>query len=400
MRRTTVLIIAVLATGLSGCTFLKSIIGTKDNVEPPRKLTELTPTINVQTLWTERVGKGAGDSGARMSPTVAGGRVYAAGVDGTIAALDAQTGKEIWTQHAGKRIGSMLRRGENSLRWSGGPAVDGDLLVVGGLDGQVYAYSAVDGSARWNVQASSEIISRPAIADGTVVVRTNDGRLTGLDAANGSRKWVFDQLVPSLSLRGNSNPLVADNVVYAGLDNGRVVALQLGDGHQLWSQVVSVGEGRTDVERLADVDGTLALDGSDLYAAGYRGQLVALAVAGGQPQWQRDLSSYAGVAIGPGLVVVVDAEGNVWAFDRQTGANRWKQDALQYRWLSAPAVQGKDVVVGDLEGYVHWLDLDDGKLAARTRLSRHRIEGAPVVADGVVYVEDVDGRIGAYRISR
>ncbi|MGA8278526.1 MAG: outer membrane protein assembly factor BamB [Rhodanobacteraceae bacterium] len=402
MKRTVLLATAGIALALGSCTFLKNIVGTKDNVEPPRKLTELAPTIGIQTLWTERASKGAGDSGARMSPAVVDGRVYAAGVDGTITALDAQSGNELWRVHAGKRTGSLLRlrRGENSLRWSGGPAVTGDLLVVGGLDGQVYAYSAVDGTPRWNTQMPSEVITQPVISEGVVVVRTNDGRLTGLDAANGSRKWVFDQLVPPLSLRGNSAPLVADGLVFSGLDNGRVVALKLADGHQQWSQVVSVGEGRTDVERLADVDGPVALDGNDLYAAGYRGQLVALSVDRGQPQWQRDLSSYAGVAVAGDVLVVVDSESNIWAFDRQTGANRWKQDALQYRWLSAPAIQGNAVVVGDLDGYVHWLNLDDGKLAARERLGRDRIESAPVAAAGVVYVEDVDGRIGAYRIGQ
>ncbi|MGA9422584.1 MAG: outer membrane protein assembly factor BamB [Rhodanobacteraceae bacterium] len=402
MKRSVLLATAVVALALGGCTFLKNIVGTKDNVEPPRELTEFAPTIDIQALWTERASKGAGDSGARMSPSVVDGRVYAAGIDGTVVAMDAQSGKEIWRVHAGKSTGSLwrLRRGENSLRWSGGPAVAGDLLVVGGLDGQVHAYSAVDGTARWNVMLSSEVIAPAAIADGIVVVRTNDGHLTGLDAADGSRKWVFEQLVPALSLRGNSAPLIGNGLVFSGLDNGRVVALNLANGNQVWSQVVSAGEGRTDVERLADVDGPVALDGNELYAAGYRGQVVALSSDRGQPQWQRDLSSYAGVAVAADTVVVVDGDSNIWAFDRQTGANRWKQDALQYRWLSAPAIQGNAVVVGDLDGYVHWLNIDDGKLAARERLGHDRIEGAPVVAAGVVYVEDVDGRIGAWRVGR
>ncbi|HET6545340.1 MAG TPA: outer membrane protein assembly factor BamB [Rhodanobacteraceae bacterium] len=398
MKRAT-LVVAVLALTLNGCTWLKSL-GTKDNVEPPHELTEIVPTIEVHTLWTERIGKGAGTSGVRLSPTVVDGRVYAGSVDGSIEAIDARSGETLWSKQEGHRTGSFLRRGDNSLRWSGGPAVAGDLLVVGGLDGQVYAYSSADGSERWKTQVSSEVVSAPAIADGVVVVRSYDGRLSGLDAADGSQKWVFDQSVPPLNLRGNAAPLIAHGVVFAGLDNGKVVALNLTDGKQLWSQTVSVGEGRTEVERLADVDGTLALDGDELFAAGYRGQIVALNVENGRPAWQRDLSSYAGVAVGPASVVVVDSDGNVWAFDRQTGANLWKQDLLQHRWLSAPAIQGNSVVVGDLEGYVHWLSLDEGKLAARERLSRDAIEGPPVVSGDTVYVEDIDGHIGAYRIGQ
>jgi outer membrane protein assembly factor BamB len=399
MNRVLAVTIAALALALGGCDWLKTL-GTKDNVEPPTELAELAPSVVVQSLWSAKVGGGAGDSGARMSPCVADGRVYAAGIDGSIAAFDAQSGNELWRIHAGERTGSFLRHGVNSLRWTGGPAVSGDLLVVGGLDGEVYAYSTADGSVRWNTSVGSEIIAPPAIGNGVVVVHSNDGHLTALDAGNGSNRWVYDEAVPPLNLRGSARPVIGEDKVFSGLDNGKVVALELDNGHPAWTQVVSAGEGGTDVERLADVDGSLALDGSVLYTAGYRGQIVALSTDRGLPQWQRDLSSYAGAAVGNDSVVVVDSDGNVWSFDRTTGANRWKQDKLLHRWLSPPAIVGSTVVVGDLEGYVHWLSLDDGKLAARERLGHERIEGAPVVEGNTVFIEDIDGRVGAYRVGQ
>ena len=382
------IVIAVLATTLSGCTWLKSL-GKKDNVEPPTPLTQFVPTTQVERLWTEGVGGGAGESGARIAPTSVDGRLYAAGVDGTVEAIDATTGRTIWQKHLGKRSGWLWRRGDNTLRWSGGPTVAGDLLVVGGLDGQVYAMSAQDGADRWNAQMTSEVIAAPAIADGVVVVRSNDGHPVGLDAADGTR--------PALSLRGNSAPLIVNGVVYDGFDNGKVSAIRISDGAEQWVQTLSLGEGRTEVDRLSDVDGNMVSDGSALFGAGYRGQVAALALDSGRPLWQRDLSSYVGAAVGGNTVVIVDAEGNVWAFDRETGVNLWKQDQLKYRWLGAPAIQGKYVVVGDSEGYVHWLSLDEGKFAARERLGKKAIEGAPLVVGDVVYVEDVKGHIGAYR---
>ncbi|MBO9664531.1 outer membrane protein assembly factor BamB [Dokdonella sp.] len=393
-----VLVVALGAT-LSGCNWIKGL-GKKDNVEPPTPLTEFAPTVQVDRVWNESVGKGTGDSGARMAPSSANGRLYAASINGTIEAFDAATGRTVWQQQLGKRSGSGWRfwsRGDNSLRWSGGPTVSGDLLVVGGLDGQLYALSSQDGSERWNVQMTSEIIAPPAIADDTVVVRTNDGRLSAVSASDGSPKWVFEQQVPALSLRGSSAPLIVNGIVYDGFDNGKVVAVRLQDGAPMWTQTLSNAEGRTEVERLADVDGDLVSDGGNVYAIGYRGQVAALAPDSGRPLWQRDLSSYVGAAVGGATVVVVGADGNVWAFDRETGVNLWKQDQLKYRWLSAPAIEGKYVVVGDVEGYVHWLNLEDGKFAARERLGKKPIEGAPLVVDGTVYLEDVKGRIGAYR---
>ncbi|MEP7042300.1 MAG: outer membrane protein assembly factor BamB [Dokdonella sp.] len=397
MKRSLILVVAA-TVALSGCNWLKTL-GKKDNVEPPTPLTEFTPTTQVDRVWNEGIGKGAGDSGARLAPGAGDGRLYAASVDGNVEAFDAATGRTVWQQRLGKRTGGWFwwKRGENSLRWSGGPTVAGDLVLVGSLDGQLYALSAQDGKERWNVQMTSEVIAPPAFANGLVVVRTNDGRLAGLDATDGARKWVFDQSVPALSLRGNSAPLIANGVVYDGFDNGHVVAIRLQDGVELWSQILSAGEGRTEVERLQDIDGNLVSDGSALFAAGYRGQVAALALDSGRPLWQRDLSSYVGAAVSGNTVVIVDADGNVWAFDRETGVNLWKQDQLKYRWLSAPAIQGKYVAVGDVEGFVHWLTLDEGKFAARERISKKPIEGAPLVVDGTLYVEDVKGHIGAYR---
>jgi len=397
MKRSLILVLAA-TVALSGCNWLKSL-GKKDNVEPPTPLTEFTPTTQVDRVWSEGIGGGAGDSGARLAPGSADGRLYAASVDGTVEAFDAATGRTVWQQHMGKRTGGWFwwRRGENSLRWSGGPSVAGDMVFVGSLDGQLYALNAQDGKERWNAQMTSEVIASPAFADGIVVVRTNDGRLAGLNAADGTRKWVFDQSVPALSLRGNSAPLIANGIVYDGFDNGRVVAVRLQDGVELWSQILSAGEGRTEVERLQDIDGNLVSDGTALFAAGYRGQVAALALDSGRPLWQRDLSSYVGAAVSGNTVVIVDADGNVWAFDRETGVNLWKQDQLKYRWLSAPAIQGKYVAVGDIEGFVHWLTLDEGKFAARERISKKPIEGAPLVVDGTLFVEDAKGHIGAYR---
>jgi outer membrane protein assembly factor BamB len=398
MKRIPVLVLVALALALGGCNWIKNL-GKKDNVAPPTPLVEFAPTVKVERVWSEGVAAGAGDSGVALAPALADGRLYAASVDGTIEAIDAASGRTLWSTRLGARHGFLWHRGENSLRWSGGPGASGDLLVVGGLDGQVYALSAQDGSERWHVQLTSEVIAPPAIGDGTVVVRTNDGRLAGLSVADGTEKWVLDQSVPALSLRGSSAPLIANGVVYDGFDSGKVVAVRVEDGNELWAQALANGEGRTEVERLADVDGNIVSDGSALYAVGYRGRIAALALDSGRPLWQRDLSSYAGAAVSGDAVVAVDAEGNVWAFDRATGVNLWKQDQLKYRWLGAPAIQGKYVVVADSEGWVHWLNLEDGKFAARERLGRKAIAGVPVVSGDLVYIEDVKGHIGAYRVA-
>ena len=394
--------LVLLATAMAGCGTIKGWFNDtkKENIEPPTPLAEnFSPAIGVQKLWSERIGKGAEKTGALMRPAYADGKLYAASTTGVVAAYDAATGKTLWSKQLGSRHGFLIHRGPNSVRWGGGPSVDGDLVVVGTLEGTVQAFAAGDGAERWTAQVTSEVIAPPVIGGGMVYVRTDDGHIVGLDRADGSRKWVYDRsTVPLLSLRGNSAPVFVDGVVYSGEDNGKIIALRASDGAPLWEQVLSPGEGRTEIDRLQDVDGQLAVADGIVYAAGYKGQTAALSAQTGRPVWTHEVGSYGGVALSASQIYLTDADANVYALDLRTGSSQWKQDALKYRWLCEPAVQGDTVVVGDLEGWVHWLSINDGKLLARERVSKAPIRSAPVVVGDTVYVETIYGDIAAYRV--
>ena len=393
-----------LVAGVSGCATIKGWFNDskKENIEPPTPLSEqFAPSVNVQRVWSEHIGKGAEKTGVRMRPAYADGKLYVASTTGDIEALDAATGHSLWRKHLGSQGGFIWHHGNNSARPSGGPTVDGDLLVVGSLEGVLYAFAAADGAERWSTQLSSEIVSAPAVGGGLVYVRTHDGHIFGLDRADGSHKWVFDRSsVPLLSLRGNSAPVYGDGVIYAGADNGKVVALRAADGAGLWEQTLSTGEGRTEIDRLQDVDGPIILTDNVLYASAYRGQTNALIAQTGRPIWTHEIGSFSGVAVSASQVYLSDADSNVYGLDLRTGASEWKQDGLKYRWLSEPAVQEETVVVGDLEGWVHWLSISDGKLVGRQRLSKDPIQAAPVVVGDMVYVEDIYGEIAAYRVGK
>ncbi len=397
MMKRVLLITLASFVSLAGCHSFK-----KENVQPPTPLAkDFKPTLQVTRLWRTSVGDGAGTSGARLRPTVVDGVLYAASTDGKLVALDAASGKSLWSKssrtHGWFGWGDKKRK---DAQYAGGPAVNGDLLAVGTLDGHVYAVNAKDGNPRWDVEVSSEVLASPVIVGDMVVVRTGDGRIYALDAASGQRRWVYDQgTVPLLSLRGNGSLLAANGVLFFGSDDGKLVALRQDNGAKLWEQKLASGEGRTEIDRLNDADGAILLDGSTLYGTAYHGNLAAVDGPSGRPLWTRPFSSFESPAINDHAVFGVNDESVVWAFDKNGGADMWKNDALKYRWLSGPAVQGNYVVVGDLEGYVHWLQTGDGALAARERLSKKPIRAQPLVVGDTVYVEDVEGRIGAYRLS-
>ncbi|EIL91779.1 outer membrane assembly lipoprotein YfgL [Rhodanobacter spathiphylli B39] len=388
--------LASLAT-LAGCHSFK-----KENVQPPTPLAkDFKSTVQITRLWKTTVGDGAQVSGVRLRPAVVDGVLYADSTDGKIAAIDATSGKTLWTKssrtHGWFGWGDKKRK---DAQYAGGPAVSGDLLAVGTLDGHVYAMSAKDGNPRWEVEVSGEVMASPVIVGDMVMVRTGDGRVYALDAADGHRRWVYDQsTVPLLSLRGNGTMLVANGVVFFGSDDGKLVALRQDNGSKLWEQRLASGEGRTEIDKLNDADGSILLDGSTLYGAAYHGNLTAIDGPSGRPLWSHPFSTFDSLASNASAIFGVDDQSQVWAFDRSTGTDMWKNASLKYRWVTGPAVQGNYVVVGDLEGYVHWLQTGDGALAARERLSKKAIRAQPVVVGDIVYVEDVEGHIGAYRLS-
>lgn len=405
MKRHHLLLLSLLAAllALSGCSLFSKMFNRGGNIEQPKPLVELTPTVQVQELWSTSVGDGAGHSGVRLQPALADGKLYVVSTDGEIQALDATTGKAIWRQST--KMGSGIWPfGKDKLspdaRYAGGPTVFGNLLVVGTLDGHVYALDAATGKQLWSAEVDDEVISAPAIDAGTVFVRTNSGAVYALDANTGERKWVYDQgEVPLLSLRGNGQLLAAHGVVMFGSDDGKVVSLRSDTGSQQWAIPITKGLGRTDIQKLNDADDTLQLDGDILYATAYHGELTAIDAARGQVMWNQPFSSYVGVGVAGQVLVGVDDDSVVWGFSKEGGGDLWKQDALQFHWLTAPAIQSQYAVVGGTDGYVHWLDLSDGKLAARVRMSKDAIRARPIVDGDTVYVTDDEGHVAAYRIA-
>ena len=376
---------------LAGCSTIKGWFGDKDKPDEkptePAELVEFTPAATVSRLWSASAGKGEERLGLRQTPTIADGRVYAAAVDGGVYAFDLQSGAKAWTY-------------DTDLRISGGPGAGDGLVVVGSLKGDVIALDAATGAERWTAKVPNEIIAPPAIGQGMVLVRSNDGRVTALDAANGERRWFWNHELPTLTVRGNDAPVLGPGLVFVGNDDGTLAALSLADGRPLWDVPVAQPDGRTELDRMADVDGTPVLDGTILYASSYKQQTLAIDGPSGRAVWTSDKGGPNRPGLAVDKVIVTDVDGAVWGIDRSGGTLAWQQPALARRNLSGAAVQGDYAVVGDFDGYLHWLRLDNGEFAARERAGRSAIRGTPVVADGILVVQNVDGDISAWRVGQ
>lgn len=326
--------------------------------EKPPEPTELvridTPVAKARKAWSSDAGAGFKAEPAGFRAAMGDAVVYTADEKGRVRAFSVDEGKRLWQQNLDIAIAS-------------GPALVDDLVIVGTREAEVFGLDARDGSQRWKARVSGEVLAPASGTDGVVVIRSFDGFVYGLDANGGQRLWSIDRTVPTLTLKGIGAPLIVEGRVFVGTDGGKILAVGLHDGVPVWESTVSVPTGRSELERLVDVDATPLSDGIAVYAASYAGDLVAFDLGQGQTQWRQDVASVTGMAMSGDRLFITDPECRVVAVDRNNGDILWTRDELRYRECSRPAIHRGLVAVGDLEGYVHWLAPEDGNILVRYR---------------------------------
>jgi outer membrane protein assembly factor BamB len=376
---------AVLAAALlSGCQTVSDIYDGWFGTAPKQKAAEL---VQFQARATARIvwqGSVGGAERSAFYPAVSGNTVYAAGASGQIAGFTANTGDNTVRFDAGTPL-------------SGGAGVGAGLVLAGTAKGEVLAFEPT-GKPAWKTQLSGEVLSPPAAADGVVVVRTGDGRIYGLNAADGKQRWVYQRALPSLAVRSYAGVVVHRGAVFAGFPGGRLVAIALATGIVGWEAVVALPRGATELDRVTDVTSYPVVDGAQVCAVAFQGRIACFDLLRGETQWARDASSIAGMTLDARNAYITDERSAVQALDRSGGASLWKQDKLNGRWATAPLAMGRYVIVGDFEGYVHVLSREDGAFAARVATDGSAIRVPPVALDlSTFLVQTRNG--GVYAIS-
>ena len=358
-----------------------------DNVEPPALLTPiLKPGYEVHEMWTRWISSSDAVLRIDLSEATDGKDVFIATHDGSVYAFSLKSGYSDWHIKTGFDLNA-------------GPSYQDGLLVVAGTGGTILSLDPVNGNTLWKTDLNGEVVAKPALGSGSIVVRITDGRLVALDASTGRQRWKIVYDVPRLTLRGACDPVIVDRMVLDGLDNGKLVAVSLDDGSQIWEATVTTPAGSDELSRLTDVDGVLAVDGDDVYAIGYRGQLVAVSRNNGQILWSRDLSSYTGVSADADHLYVTDLHSAVWELEKSNGVPVWTQPVLRAHDLTRPVPFGDGLVVGGIEGHFHFLSKQDGALVAREQIGSDPIQAAPLVVGNEVVVLSTGGTVGAYLVT-
>jgi outer membrane protein assembly factor BamB len=366
---------------LSGC----GLFGDDDEELEPAELIEFETKVPIKRLWNTKIGADAEFLRVAVQPMGDGNRIYAASVNGNVVALDPQSGKQAW-------------RNKLDIRLSSGPGVGEGLVVVVSADGYVVALSVDDGTERWRAYISGESLAAPLVYEEWVVVQAVDNRLIALSAFDGSERWSIEQSIPALTMRGSTSPMQVGQSVVTGFDNGRVMAVNMSTGDIEWESMLAPPSGRSDLDRLSDIDGDIAVVGQDIYASGYQGRIASLAAESGQVLWARELSTYEGVSADWNNVYSTLDNGELVALNRRSGTEVWRHNVLLRREPTVPVSFRTTVAVGDLEGYLHFFSNVDGEPVARVRAGGSAIVSTPVVMADRLYVQSDDGSVTAWYV--
>jgi outer membrane protein assembly factor BamB len=373
------LVLSVLALA-AGCN------SSNKKADAPAKLEAFKPTVQVQKAWSASVGGGEPKLRLGLGLALDGEQVFAAGYNGNIAAFDVKTGKRLWVT-------------DTRLPLTGGPGAGAGLVVAGARYGDLVALDAATGKRKWQSRINSEILSAPLVTAQHVLLRTVDGRVSSFSTVDGKLEWSAEQQVPRLSLRGAGVPAVTPDAVIAGFDNGRIMALQQRNGDTIWEATVAPPSGRSELDRLVDIDSAVKAVGNDIYAVTFQGKVARIDLETGQVQWSRDMSSYAGIALDEDGLYVTSSTGTIVKIGRRTGVEMWKVDSLHNRRLSPPGVVGNLVAAADLKGIVHFLDAATGTPAARVKVGGDRVTAAPVVSGNTIIFMNTNGKLAALRVA-
>jgi len=377
------LLLAALATTLSGCSWFSGWFSSDKPAAKPAELSEFKASASLVRQWDANVGSGGS---YEFSPATDGQAVYAASHDGKVAKLDLANGRELWRIEAGQALSAGVGVGEG-------------LVLVGTRKGELLAFKAADGAVAWKASLSGELLVPPVAAGGVVAARSNDGKIALFEANDGKQRWANSRSLPALTLREQGHLTLSGGALYAGNAGGKLNALSLVNGAPLWETNIALPRGSTELERIADVVGPLAMDERQVCAAAYQGRIACVDRVTGNGTWARELSSLRGVDMDARYVFAGDDHGVLFAYERARGSNSWKQDKLRGRSLSSPAaIAERYVAVGDYQGQIHLINAEDGAFAARAATDGSPIKGAMIPLKSGLVVQTANGGVMAFKI--
>ncbi|GAN29979.1 outer membrane protein assembly factor BamB [Legionella pneumophila] len=380
------ILVLILCALTQGCTYVDDYMLGKDNTPQPKELKEIQPKVKMAQSWTTPVGKARKTNEyLNIKPAIRGDIIYTADASGLVQAVNRKDGQIKWSTALKNNIVS-------------GPTVAAGYVVVGTNASTLVLLNQSDGKEIWQNKVSAEVLAPPAISHQKVIAKTIDGKVYAIDAVNGKQLWVADHGAPSLVLKASSSPIIVDDLVLVGFSDGKLDALELQTGRLIWQRSIAYGTGASDVERLVDIDSDPIISNNVAYLATYQGYVGALSLSNGQFIWRKPASVYKNMLLSHNNLYFTDSNDVLWSLNSSTGQVNWKQTSLKARGLTAPALVGGNLAVGDKAGYLHILSTQTGELLGRSQLSGG-VTVSPSVSGKNMYVLTNNGMLNQLSVS-
>jgi outer membrane protein assembly factor BamB len=317
---------------------------------------------------------------AAMTPAIHAEQLVVANRDGDVQGLDLNSGKSLWRV----ALGAPLSAGVGS---------DGERHAVVTASNELVVVQSA--KVLWRQRLPAQSFTAPLVAGQRVFVLLADRSVLGFDGASGRLLWTQHRPGDPLVLKQAGVLLPVRNTLVAGL-SGRLVGLNPTTGAIQWDAPIATPRGTNDLERLVDIVGPLSRVDDDLCARAYQSQVGCLNAVRGQVRWTRTANSNQGVHGNDQLVIGTEATGLVVAWQRGSGERLWQSDRLRYRYLSAPLVTAKGIVVADSGGWVYLMSLTDGALLNRWKTDPSPLAGPPLAFAGGFLLLTQSGRLSAH----
>jgi outer membrane protein assembly factor BamB len=363
--------------------------------EPVSELVELQASVFPEVSWSTSVGDGVDDYYSRLKPTVRYGKVFVADRSGEVEAFDEKTGDSVWRKDFAEEFGDTLLAKSKGVRLSAGVVASRNKVFVGGETGLLVALNADDGSTVWSVIAGGELLSAPTVAEDVVVVNTSKGTFEAYNIDDGVKLWSYEMQLPKLTLRGTSSAAYEAGGFFLGTADGKVAVIVKKNGQAAWEQPIYSPTGGNEFTRMADVDMTPLISGDNLFAVSYNGNLVSMELRSGRIIWTRKYSSFNELASSGLSLYLVDDRSRVYAVDKRNGLELWSNSTLKNRELTSPAVMGDYLVIGDFEGYLHFISRETGEVVGRVEVDSDGLFAQPEVVGNTIYVQGRSGKVAS-----
>ncbi|MGE4315553.1 outer membrane protein assembly factor BamB [Acinetobacter sp.] len=344
--------LTILTFALAGCSTNKI----KVEEVKPNPLPKLVQAKTLVPVFSQSVSSTSKADPLRLRLDADNGVIFAVDPNGEVAAYQGK--QRLWQKKVSK------------LGLSSGIEAAEGVVVVGNKKGQLFALDQATGEQKWTAQLSGAILSSSLIQSGRVITISNDDTVYAHDLATGQQVWTYNLPNVQFSLRGVATPVALDSrTVLIASSNAYIYALDIISGVPRMQRRVAVSDGRSDIQRLNDLDGDPVVAGQFLVTTSYQGQVTVMDLASQQVVWSEDASSIQRPEVFNNTVYVAQADGKITAYSLTAGEQLWQNDSLLNRQLSNPVILGQDLVVGDLDGVLHLIDPTTGQLIGRSKTS-------------------------------